>query len=70
MGSVAFRANQQLQFFMKDSKWNSSFVDTSKMGFNHEPFFLSRAVCHVKSTTFAARHPRSLDLGFISDKVS
>lgn len=44
MGSVSFRANQQLQFFVKDSKWNSSFVDTSKMGFNNEPFLLNRAV--------------------------
>lgn len=29
---------------MKDSKWNSSFVDASKMGFNNEPFFLNRDV--------------------------
>lgn len=48
MGSVSFRENHQLQLFMKDSKRNSSFVVTSKMGFNNEPFFLNTAVSLCK----------------------
>lgn len=48
MASVSFRENHQLQLFMKDRKWDGSFVDASKMGFNNEPFFLSRGVSLFK----------------------
>lgn len=39
-GICVLRESHQLQLFMKDGKWNSSFVDISKTGFNKDSFFI------------------------------
>lgn len=72
MGSGSFRETHQWQLFMKDGKWNSLFVDASQSGFNKDPFFISWALRYpcVRSTVVAARHPRWLDLGYISHSLS